>query len=303
LEVSALTIVPEDLFAVAATFEDMMQTRTSTQTRITHLHNNRTCTSCNRDFAPKSLDICPTCGSSESIKRGKVRICQGTCKEKGIDTRWEPTANRCPHCLSAESVPHPKNTENLELLLAQVQLSEKLARKQLEQMVTALPVWDWAKDVKGLGAISIGRIMGRTDFSRVRSVSAMWSHFGYGLKNGQPQRKRVGEKIDYDPKAKVSAYLMGQCLMRAKGPYYELYLRFRREADEKHPDWTDAHRHAHAMRLMVKVALAHIYEVVKVAEGADPEDVRPYAFAILKHDPTHYISPWDMVDPKKADVA
>jgi hypothetical protein len=128
-----------------------------------------------------------------------------------------------------------------------------------------------------------------------------------------------GEKIGYNPLAKVLAYKIGSNFVKAhpttKNPkvpvYRALYLTMRETVDNKvkanggrchkiHRDvktgkeypCPDAHRFAMARRLTTKIFLSHFYLVMRILQGLPVSS--PYAYGMLKHEMPSFIPP--MVD-------
>jgi len=160
----------------------------------------------------------------------------------------------------------------------------------LRKMVQDHPVWDWAERIKGVGLTSVGRLIGKTDITRLETVSAMWAHCGFGMyKDGTRQRKRKGEKIDYDPSLQSSCVVLAESLVKQKDTYYQYYLGQREINSELKAAWS----HNRSFRHMIKLFLSHFWQVWREAEGLPAPS--PYAFAILKHPEGHLIDPWSMV--------
>lgn len=102
----------------------------------------------------------------------------------------------------------------------------KEAEKELEQeiisVVTNHPLWGaWFKAVKGIGPImAAGIIAWRDDINKADTISAFWKY--HGLAPSQSKRRK-GEKLDYNPKAKTHIWKVGMQLLKAKGRYSDIY--------------------------------------------------------------------------------
>ena len=76
-------------------------------------------------------------------------------------------------------------------------------------------------------------------------------------------------------------------MLRTNSPYRRVYDEARGYYEQAHPDWTKAHQHAAALRKMIKLWLAHLWEVWRKLEGLPVRE--PYIVASdAKH---HYIAP------------
>lgn len=137
---------------------------------------------------------------------------------------------------------------------------ENEVRRQAE----ALPLWkDWAKDVRGVGPLSLGGIIGEAarPLSDYRTVSCVWKRFGLAVIDGQRQRLVAGNaelavKQGYSPRRRAFAFNIGNCLMRqqkAADRYRQIYDE-RRLFEEGRVE-SSGHAHNRAMRYITKELL------------------------------------------------
>ena len=271
--------------SAAKIFEEIEKLRQGCDIKLTHLARNRRCLACSKDFMPKGYEPCPECGSQNTRLMKQRRRC--------VDCghRWQPSAlGVCLWCGSPDSEENPRDDHYIrEIALPKLKGDENFFEDQLRKMVENHPAWEWASQVKGAGLTTIGRLIGKTDITRVNTVSEMWAHCGFGLEaDGSRQRKRAGAKINYDPQLQSNCVMLGESLSKQKSTYYEYYLRQK----EVHSDLSPAHRHNRAFRHMIKLFLSHFWQTWREAEGLSAPE--PYAFAILKHPEGHLIIPWDM---------
>jgi len=267
-------------------FEEVEKLRRGCDAKLKHLQNNRRCEDCGKDWMPKKYEPCPECGS----KNTRLLKARRKCGDCGYV--WQPSdIGVCPGCGSASSVANPKDDSYIrQIALPRLRVEEEFYEDRLREMIGDHPVWEWAQQIKGAGLTSVGRIIGRTDIRRLKTVSEMWAHCGWGLyRDGTRQRKRKGEMIDYDPQLQSSCVVLAESLIRQKGSYYDYYLRQK----EINASLTPAWRHNKAFRHMIKLFLSHLWEAWRKAEGLDAPE--PYAFAILKHPEGHLITASDMV--------
>lgn len=107
------------------------------------------------------------------------------------------------------------------------------AEKSLKKLVRQLPIWDWAKGVRGLGETTLGHLLGESgDLSLYASPAKLWKRFGVGLVDvgeGFERQRRVTDAAKalvhaYAPSRRSILYMAGQWLVMAKDPrYYAVY--------------------------------------------------------------------------------
>lgn len=143
----------------------------------------------------------------------------------------------------------------------------KYAIKELESRTRRLPVWEWAKDVKGLGAKSLGEIIGEAgDLSNYATIPRLWKRLGLavldGHRQGNPGKGATAEdwiEEGYRPSRRAVMWVVGGNLMK-KRTYREEYLARRAHTETTHPEWTDKHRHDDANRYIQKRLLKHLWQ-------------------------------------------
>lgn len=110
--------------------------------------------------------------------------------------------------------------------------SERVKRvKQLqEQAAIKLPVWEWCADVAGLGRSSVARLIGSIppnddypgcglgQFATKSKVHKFFRHH-VNQKDGRDQRG-----MDASGEREKEVYLIGECLIKASGHYYDIYI-------------------------------------------------------------------------------
>jgi hypothetical protein len=135
--------------------------------------------------------------------------------------------------------------------------------------VRKLPIWtDWAKDVRGMGELSLAGLLGEAkwSFGQFKSVSALWKRMGLAVFDGKRQRLVPGEeaiKHGYDPERRAFGYVVSTNLMRSQkdgDKYRAIYDA--RKAYELGREIPKAHAHNRAVRYMLK-------ELLKDAWAAD----------------------------------
>lgn len=266
-------------------FEEVEKLRRSCEGKLSHLARNRKCLDCGKDWMPKKFEPCPECHSKNTLLMKMRRKC------RDCEHIWKPSdLGVCPGCGSSSSEPNPKDDQYIrEIALPRLRTEEDFYEEQMKIMIKSHAVWEWAEGIKGAGLTTIGRIVSRTDITRLSTVSAMWAHCGFGLDiDGTRQRKKAGSRINYDPQLQSACVMLGESLNKQRGSYYRYYLKQK----EKNADLTPSHCHNRSFRHMIKLFLSHLWQIWREALGLQAP--LPYAFDILKHPQGHLISPEDM---------
>jgi hypothetical protein len=283
----------QGLYSLYRIFKDTETRRVALQTRQSHLLKQVTCPTCAKLFGPKkaiwipnktvkSCPHCTTCGRNISIfgqhddedKKNKKQI-----------------PDVCPHCegkicKETEFIPTPKTDLWVEMFLPRFIALEQELKTLLENKVGDHPLWTtWGVDVVGLGKTTLGRIMGMCDITLLPTITKMWAHAGLGNKDGQPQRRRKGQPLDYNDQLRAAFHLLGESLIRQKGAYYKFYLLRKKRAEQQ--ELTKLHCHNRARRDMLKIAASHIWRIWREVEGL--EAPLPYVIEYLGH--TSYLPP------------
>jgi len=206
----------QQIESAARIFEEVEKIRRGCDAKLSHLGKNRWCLDCGRDWMPKKFEPCPECGSKKTKLLKRRRKCQ-ECEHV-----WQPSElGVCPWCGSSSSEPSPKDDPYIrEVALPRLIGEEEFYEGQLQEMVNVHPAWPWAKQVPGAGLTTIGRIIGKTDITRVNTTSEMWAHCGFGLEKDENgvwgrQRKRAGQAINYDTQLQSNCVMLGESLTKA----------------------------------------------------------------------------------------
>jgi len=119
--------------------------------------------------------------------------------------KGEPAAPEDEHIL--------KNTRQLVTAAASMREPWELIKKELEvrmrKLAQMLPVYPWAKDIKGFGDLSLARLIGEAgDISRYKNPQCLWKRMGLAVIDGNRQGNPGGTHYDAEGKIikrKVSA--------------------------------------------------------------------------------------------------
>jgi hypothetical protein len=149
-----------------------------------------------------------------------------------------------------------------QLAMEPLEEARAALEKQLSKRAAALPLWSWAKDVRGLGALSLAGLVGEAGLplGDYRSVSGLWKRMGLAVIGGGRQRKVAQPDLallhGYAPQRRSYAYVLSTNLIRAQrdgDPYRAIYDA--RKAYELAREIPKAHAHNRALRVMVKALL------------------------------------------------
>jgi len=205
---------------------------------------------------------------------------------------------------TVENEPHAV----LSYLANQFEVLEGQIKGALDKWTASHPVGVKMRSVRGVGPVIAAGILSRVDIERCPHVSSLWSYAG--LAPGQ-KRKR-GEKSNWNPGLKRICWLLGESFVKAGGQYGDTYRSrkayetARNEAGDyadkastelttkTYGKETEAYKalsagrlplaalHARAKRYDVKMFLSDLWVEWRTAENLPLTD--PWAFAYGGHD-------------------
>jgi len=161
------------------------------------------------------------------------------------------------------------------------------------EILLSIPLYrDWLVRVKGLMVTSLIKKLAIVDFRKAKHPSSLYRLAGLVDPTQLPEE----ERNRYNRKLKTALFLQSLNFIghpphlwqrmvnrppRFDGGYARLYVKFRKQTDEKHPDWSATHRHLDALRKLSKVYLTHIFVVHHFLTNKRAEV--HYAVAKLNH--------------------
>jgi len=188
-------------------------------------------------------------------------------------------------------------------------------REYIWHEIKDLPIVEkFLKNIRGVGPVLAGGLMAFFDVNKADRPSGFWHYAGLHVVNGKAPKRKRGEKLDYNPKAKVLCWKLGRSFLMFKTPFYsEIYEKARQEETaklrnpienpENCPYYKEClkilkgkaertgkpmkkppcklHIHLRAMRKMVKRFLCDFWVVWRRLEGLPTTE--PYPVAKLKH--------------------
>lgn len=177
---------------------------------------------------------------------------------------------------------------------------ETEADHDIAAFVADMPIVERMVNVRGVGKLLAAKVVSMIDIRRADTVSALWRYAGYGVVEGERERPTKGEKLHYNSRLKTTCYLVGTSMLRANSPYRRVYDAAReyyavavhvKDCPPCHAKagdpLKDGHKHARATRKMVKVWLAHLWQVWRELEGLPTREL----YAMEHQDHTHYAEP------------
>lgn len=177
----------------------------------------------------------------------------------------------------------------IEKWFARFEELEAEADADLAELVKEIAIVRQMRAVKGVGPTLSAKIVAMIDIGRADTVSALWRYAGYAVIDGARERPVRGEKLHYNSRLKTALYLLAGSFLKANSPYRQIYDDARAHYGANRPDWTDGHRHAAAMRKMIKIFLSHLWVRWRALEGLPTR--APYAMEYQGH--TSYERPED----------
>jgi len=162
-------------------------------------------------------------------------------------------------------------------------------KKLLKEELKDNAVWQsYLRRVRGIGIVLASGLLGYVeDISKFDNVAKLWAYFGQKVVDGHSERRTRGEKIHYNPKAKVLAWKISSSFVKTGKGYRKLYEEFKKKEAEVHAQKCPAckspkgHIDARARRKTVKLFLSHLWNEWRRMEGLSTQG--PYAIDVLKH--------------------
>jgi len=256
-----------------------------------------------KDIEKKELVILPKKGKLPVPKLSSAeaaRVRQYVDTYYGIQKSRIETGNRInmlvrDYKLSDADAQFMHNKMDMQLFAVENEI-----KKALDKFGQQVAISAWLRSIVGIGPIiTAGIISGMQSSGRFDNVAKLWSFCGYGLYDGQIQKRVRGKKINYSPFMKTLLWKAGESFVKVKGKdeayYGHWYTRFREVEEEQHPEpvdvkspsgkkyknFTDGHKYARAKRKTIKLFLSHLWSVWRDIEGLPKRE--PYVKAKLGH--------------------
>lgn len=169
-------------------------------------------------------------------------------------------------------------------------IAEKEHDDLIEEFASQIAIINHAVNVKGIGLISIAKVVSMIDIEIADTVSSLWRYAGYAVTDeGKAQRRVKGVKLDYNSMLRTACYNIGTGLLKSNSPYRAIYD----EAKEIYigKGWTKMHAHLASIRKMMKIFLQHLWLVWRHLESLPVTD--PYIVTVGGHSKEHILKPED----------
>jgi len=168
--------------------------------------------------------------------------------------------------------------ESLDGFRVEIARRRKHHEKALGKLAEELPVWPWAKDVRGIGALGLGQLVGECgDIGTYANPAKLWKRMGVAVIAGERQRKCKDAELalehGYSPRRRAVLFNLGEALVKQnrEGAYRTLYLE-RKGLEASRPpcpscakrkastSCSPAHIHNRARRYMEKRFLVDLWK-------------------------------------------
>ena len=141
----------------------------------------------------------------------------------------------------------------------------------LAQLARRLPVYPWAKAVRGFGDLSLAKIIGEAhDLSGYPDHSKLWKRMGLAvMPDGTRQRRVAGEAAiehGYDPSRRSVMFVIGDGLIKQNEHYRGVYQARKDYELANNDDMTRMMAHMRAHRYMEKRFLRDLWQAWNTAE-------------------------------------
>lgn len=166
------------------------------------------------------------------------RLCGGDKTEAGV--LYTAIAKKKMHPLAEVGM-----LATLPLLAARddIEVSRIEVEKQLKQQATPLPGIEFVRGTPGLSEFTLYSIVGECPGQNYHglldfpTVAKLWKRMGVAvMPDGQRQRRVMGSdgiKHGFDPSRRALLWTIGDSLIKAKGPYRDLYLQYKEQEKTK----------------------------------------------------------------------
>lgn len=141
----------------------------------------------------------------------------------------------------------------------------------------------------GEKAKSDGVLQYKIGMKHFPKVSSWWHYMGVHCDDsGRKPKLKKGTKIDWNSKARATAFQIGESFIKGKSKYREFFDARKAKREQTHPDASKAHRNNMARNETAKLFLSHFIQVAKKLDGE--EFTKPYVNTVMGH--TNVIEPF-----------
>jgi len=191
--------------------------------------------------------------------------------------------------------------------IAQVfELVEGDRLKDVEKyMEDNLPIFQWCKEVRGLGTKLSAKILaGIGDIRRFPNPASLWSYCGVG--DPAKTKRQKGVQLSHSPKMRSTLFNLQEAFIKAGSQYRVIYDKRKERTLTTHPEWHNLlpdgtpntgknmhpkHAHVDASRVMIKRFLAELFDAWYRSLDLEPP-AKPYGVEIKGHHEDPMIVPY-----------
>ena len=214
--------------------------------------------------------------SLENRMKGMVAAELGYDPSNGNDTKLYDAAVKMVSGLTAKE---PRGDLHLQLMMKGfieahhcIKLSLKDMEKAMEKLAKELPIFEWSKDIPGIGPPTLAKIVAEVggvnnnSFGDYETVSRVWKRMGLAvMPDGKRQRRIAGEAAiehGYDPQRRSEMYLaVTYIIMKGKADNHPLYAYYTdTKARVRERCTSDGHADMYAKRLVAKKLLKWMWK-------------------------------------------
>ena len=185
------------------------------------------------------------------------------------------------------------NIELLRSTLVPLEARRELVEKEMKRLTKTLPVYAWAKDIKGLGELGLAVIVAEAgNISGYPNIRHLWKRLGLAPCEGKAMSNWHGADLTSDEwtqcgyscrrRAEIFACVQESLFrhqVHCNGPYKAVYDKRRAHTEAARPEWTlgrdgkalkgngKGHYHDDASRIMVKTLLKDLWVEWHRCEG------------------------------------
>ena len=199
-----------------------------------------------------------------------------------------------------------QSSESLQLPINQLKSIEDGIAKNIAKAVEDEPAADWLLSQRGIGPTLAGAIIASGLDPQIDKPSAWWRYAGVGVVDGKNQRKRRGEKRNYNGFLRRTLYVIISSFLKSHNSedpdkfsfYADLYYTFKKESERQRPELSSTpcpscknkdeadedcekchgtrevglaiHHHSRAIMLTERVFLTHLQLKWRAAIGLTP---------------------------------
>lgn len=166
---------------------------------------------------------------------------------------------------------------------------ERALKSELEETAMDFPFYFSLLSVRGIGPSLAYSFLSSLPSDRCTfdTVSRLWRYCGYAVVDGRAERRQRGKKNHFNSRLRSICYTIGTMLIKKDSPYRAVYDDARRVYDER--GFKPRHAHMAALRKVIKLWLAHAWEVWRRIDGLP---VQP-AYIFSQESGHTYLAPED----------